>query len=101
MAGRLVARPPPGSAELPKAVRRALRRRRGRAGALPRLHFDHAGTLTMLAGRHDEYVGTMRVLGLGLRLRFGFGFGLGLGLGLGLGRLAAVESSERPLDQRV
>ena len=32
----------PGSAELPRTTRRALRRRRSRAGALPRLHFDHA-----------------------------------------------------------
>eukprot|EP00964_Phaeocystis_antarctica_P115258 scaffold79217_cov52-Phaeocystis_antarctica.AAC.2 len=28
--------------EPPKAARRALRRHRSRAGALPRLHFDHA-----------------------------------------------------------
>ena len=34
----------PGSAELPGATRRALRRRRSRAGALPR-----EGTLTVLA----------------------------------------------------
>ena len=34
--------PRPGSAELPRAARRALKRRRSRAGALPRLHFDHA-----------------------------------------------------------
>ena len=33
----------PGRAELPRAVRRALRRCRSRAGALPRKHSDHAG----------------------------------------------------------
>ena len=33
----------PGSAALPRVARRALRRRRSRAGALPRGHFDHAG----------------------------------------------------------
>eukprot|EP00964_Phaeocystis_antarctica_P069346 scaffold42115_cov39-Phaeocystis_antarctica.AAC.1 len=35
VAGRPEGRPLPGSAELPRAARR-------RAGALPRLHFDHA-----------------------------------------------------------
>eukprot|EP00964_Phaeocystis_antarctica_P144999 scaffold110923_cov56-Phaeocystis_antarctica.AAC.2 len=35
-AGRPVGRPLPGSAELPRAARRALRRHRGQAGALPR-----------------------------------------------------------------
>ena len=35
-------RPRPGSAELPRAARRALGRRRSRAGALPRGHVDHA-----------------------------------------------------------
>eukprot|EP00964_Phaeocystis_antarctica_P124801 scaffold88437_cov84-Phaeocystis_antarctica.AAC.5 len=39
LAGRPVARPLPGSAELPRAARRALRRHRSRAGALPRLQF--------------------------------------------------------------
>ena len=34
----------PGSVGLPRAARRALRRHRGRAGALPRGHFDHAAT---------------------------------------------------------
>eukprot|EP00964_Phaeocystis_antarctica_P114435 scaffold78390_cov42-Phaeocystis_antarctica.AAC.1 len=38
-AGHPVGRPRPGSAELPRAARRALRRHRSRAG---RLHFDHA-----------------------------------------------------------
>ena len=33
-----------GSTELPRAARRAPRRHRSRAGALPRLHIDHAGT---------------------------------------------------------
>eukprot|EP00964_Phaeocystis_antarctica_P067504 scaffold40866_cov44-Phaeocystis_antarctica.AAC.2 len=37
--GRPVAGPRPGSAELPRAARRALSRRRSRAGALPRGHF--------------------------------------------------------------
>eukprot|EP00964_Phaeocystis_antarctica_P047692 scaffold27609_cov39-Phaeocystis_antarctica.AAC.2 len=32
----------PWSAEMPRAARRALRRRRSRAGALARGHFDHA-----------------------------------------------------------
>ena len=44
MAGRSVCRPLPGSAELPRAARRALGRHRSRAGALPSGHFDHAGT---------------------------------------------------------
>ena len=44
MAGRPVGRPLPGSAELPRAARRALGRHRSRAGALPSGHFDHAGT---------------------------------------------------------
>jgi len=44
VAGRPVGRPFPGSAELPKAARRALGRHRSRAGALPSGHFDHAGT---------------------------------------------------------
>ena len=39
-----VAEPRPGSTELPRAARRALMRHRSRAGALPRLHIDHAGT---------------------------------------------------------
>eukprot|EP00964_Phaeocystis_antarctica_P022553 scaffold12532_cov48-Phaeocystis_antarctica.AAC.1 len=42
VAGRPVGRPLPGSAELPRAARCALRRRRGRAGAMSRGHFDHA-----------------------------------------------------------
>eukprot|EP00964_Phaeocystis_antarctica_P127648 scaffold91339_cov48-Phaeocystis_antarctica.AAC.1 len=42
VAGIPVARPHPPSAELPIAARRALRRRRRRAGALPRGHFDRA-----------------------------------------------------------
>eukprot|EP00964_Phaeocystis_antarctica_P067568 scaffold40901_cov46-Phaeocystis_antarctica.AAC.2 len=37
-----VDRPRPGSAELPGAARRALRRHRSRAGALPRRRFGHA-----------------------------------------------------------
>eukprot|EP00964_Phaeocystis_antarctica_P106201 scaffold71126_cov57-Phaeocystis_antarctica.AAC.4 len=44
VAGCPVDRPFPGSAELPSAVRRALRRRRSRAGALPRVfdqNLDH------------------------------------------------------------
>ena len=42
LAGIPVARPLPGSAELPRAARPDLRRRRSRAGALSRLHIDHA-----------------------------------------------------------
>ena len=42
MVGCPVARPRPGSAALPRAVRCALRRHRSRAGAPPRGHFDHA-----------------------------------------------------------
>ena len=38
-----MARSLPGSAELPRAARSALRRHRSRAGALPGGHFDHAG----------------------------------------------------------
>jgi hypothetical protein len=36
----------PGSAELPRTAKHALRRHRGRAGALPRGHFDHGGLPT-------------------------------------------------------
>eukprot|EP00964_Phaeocystis_antarctica_P052045 scaffold30429_cov45-Phaeocystis_antarctica.AAC.1 len=50
VAGRPEGRPLPGSAELPKAARCALRRRRSRAGALPRLPFDPAGALAELLG---------------------------------------------------
>ena len=42
VATRSVGRPLPGSAELPRAARRVLRRHRSRAGALPRVHSDHA-----------------------------------------------------------
>eukprot|EP00964_Phaeocystis_antarctica_P116403 scaffold80350_cov42-Phaeocystis_antarctica.AAC.2 len=42
VAGCPVAGPRPGSAELPRAARRALRRHRSPAGALPRGRFDHA-----------------------------------------------------------
>ena len=42
MAGRPVGWPLPGSAELPRAARRALRRHRSRAEAPPRWHTDHA-----------------------------------------------------------
>ena len=42
VAGCPVGRPRPGSTEPPGAARRALRRQMGRAGALPREHFDHA-----------------------------------------------------------
>ena len=48
VAGRLVGRPFPGSAELPGAARRALRRHRTRAGALPEGQFDHAAVLSLL-----------------------------------------------------
>ena len=47
VAGRTVGRSLPGSAELPRAARRALRRRESRAGALPRLHFDRAVLLVL------------------------------------------------------
>ena len=42
VAGRPEGRPLPGSAELPRAARRALRRHRSRAGALSKGHFAHA-----------------------------------------------------------
>ena len=46
VAGRSVGRPLPGSAELPRAAGSGPRRRRSRAGALPRReHFDHAPVL--------------------------------------------------------
>eukprot|EP00964_Phaeocystis_antarctica_P155565 scaffold124794_cov63-Phaeocystis_antarctica.AAC.2 len=41
----------PSCPELPRAARRALRRHRSRAGALPRRHFDHAVRLSV-AGEH-------------------------------------------------
>ena len=46
VAGRPVGRPLPGSAEPPRAARRALRTRRSRAGALPRGGLDPAGPPT-------------------------------------------------------
>ena len=49
MAGHPLAGSRPGSAELPRAARRALRRHRSRAGARPRGHFDHAGALGLVA----------------------------------------------------
>ena len=48
VAGIPVAGPPTGSAELPGAARRALRRHRTRAGALPEGQFDHAAVLSLL-----------------------------------------------------
>ena len=42
VAGRPVSRPLPASTELPRAARHALGRRRSRAAALPRGHFDRA-----------------------------------------------------------
>eukprot|EP00964_Phaeocystis_antarctica_P148083 scaffold114827_cov72-Phaeocystis_antarctica.AAC.1 len=42
VAGRSVNRPLSESAKLPRAARRALRRHRSRAEALPRLQLDHA-----------------------------------------------------------
>ena len=48
--GRLL----PGSPELPRAARRALRRHRSRAGALPRGHFDYAAVQGGL--REDQAV---------------------------------------------
>ena len=42
MGGRPVAGPHSGSTELPRSARRTLRWHRGRAGALPKRHFDHA-----------------------------------------------------------
>ena len=45
VAERPVAQPLPGCASQTSATKRALRRRRGRAGALPRRDFDHAGRL--------------------------------------------------------
>eukprot|EP00964_Phaeocystis_antarctica_P145607 scaffold111722_cov75-Phaeocystis_antarctica.AAC.2 len=42
VAGRPEGRPLSGSSEPPRAARSALRRHRSRAGALPRLQFEHA-----------------------------------------------------------
>ena len=50
MAGRPVGWSLPGRAELPAAIRRALRRQRSRAGALPRGHFDQADAPVRLLG---------------------------------------------------
>eukprot|EP00964_Phaeocystis_antarctica_P042492 scaffold24360_cov67-Phaeocystis_antarctica.AAC.3 len=56
--------PLPGSAELPRAARRALRRHRSRAGALPGLHFDHAAgqqtaaTVRICSVAHSKSVGS-------------------------------------------
>ena len=46
VAGIPVAVPRPGSAELPRAARSALKRRWSRAGALPVGHFDHVAAPT-------------------------------------------------------
>eukprot|EP00964_Phaeocystis_antarctica_P081683 scaffold51110_cov54-Phaeocystis_antarctica.AAC.1 len=51
VAGRSVGRPVSGSAALPRAAGRALRRHRSRAGALPRGRFDHAALL-LVASAH-------------------------------------------------
>eukprot|EP00964_Phaeocystis_antarctica_P095988 scaffold62364_cov54-Phaeocystis_antarctica.AAC.7 len=50
VAGHAVGRPLPGRAEPPRAVRRARKRHRSRAGALPRGHCP-GGTLAMLQRR--------------------------------------------------
>ena len=81
MAGRPVTRPLLGSAELPRAARRALRRHRSRIGALPRGHLDHAaarsaGWLAVLRGHlvRDRVRVMVRVrdrVRLRLRLRVG------------------------------
>eukprot|EP00964_Phaeocystis_antarctica_P156097 scaffold125623_cov63-Phaeocystis_antarctica.AAC.1 len=55
-----MARPLPGSGELPRATGRALRRRRSRAGALPTGHVDHAAALAL--GRGTEEEGELQVL---------------------------------------
>ena len=112
VAGRPVAGPHSGSTELPRAARRALRRPRGRAGALRRRGlYDYAvqaaGTMkgsAMRLSAEARWAGSWLGLGtragdwgwglgLGARAKVGFGVGvgvrvgvgLGLGLGLGLG----------------
>ena len=47
VAGRVVGRPLPGSAELPGAARRPEEAHRRRGGALPRVHFDRAGSASV------------------------------------------------------
>eukprot|EP00964_Phaeocystis_antarctica_P030150 scaffold16998_cov59-Phaeocystis_antarctica.AAC.3 len=54
--GRLL----PGSPELPRAARRALRRHRSRAGALPRGHFDYAA---VQGGLREDQAVARRLLG--------------------------------------
>ena len=68
VAGRPVARPPPGSAELPGAARRVLRRHRG-----GELGHCQGVTLTMLRRQAHEFVEELAWLGLGLRLGLGIG----------------------------
>ena len=82
MAGRPVGRPLPGSTELPRAARRALRRHRSRAGAPPRGRFDPAGVLDTL---DIDPLPAAHRRGAWLALGLGLGLALGLGLGLGLG----------------
>ena len=70
VAGRPVGRPLPGSAELPRAARRTLRRRRGRAGALPRGHcqagtFDRAAAPTTMSATYSVLVTLGGVVHLG------------------------------------
>ena len=81
MAGHPVGRPLPGSAELPRAARRALRRHRRRAGALPKGHFDHAGERVVLG-----------VVGVLVRHAW---LGVGVGVGLGVGARVKVAVAVR------
>ena len=99
VAGHPVGRPLTGSAEPARTVRRAPRRRRSRAGALPRRRFEHASllqreedalgherqgglVLTVHDGEHGVVAHLVRVR---VRIRVGLGSGLGLGLGVRVG----------------
>ena len=93
-ARRPVAGPLPGSAELSRAAGRALRRRRSRAEAPRREHFErrllHVPAVCEAGGELAPALVRVRVR-VRVTVRLGLGSGLRFGFGLGLGTLTASE----------
>ena len=58
-----------GVPEPPGAFRRALRRHKSRAGALARLHFDHAEVRKSSSVMRPAWVGVRVRVGVGVRIR--------------------------------
>ena len=85
--------PLPGSTELPGATRRAPRRHRSRAGALPRVQVGHAAEQHVLererrdlfSGAVDDLLESPDELQVAIGVEEALVAWLGLGLGLGLG----------------